>query len=164
MQSCGSGETIFLEQNVWNEQDPYDDWNKLTDCEKDFFKSNPSAISKAIENRKKANQAAYNRFNHCKNASGNIDLHNNIGDAYRHAYFSALNTKNMGYGNASKLGNAHECDTPSSQLSEKVMDLKNNSWGYNYSLTNLNLTESQFYQDFTRANNNGEIKTLKPCN
>ena len=157
-------EEEFLNQNVWNSQNPYDDWNRLTDCEKDFFTSNPSTVSKAIENRKKAKTAAYSRFNHCKNTNGNTTLHNNIGDAYRHAYFSALNTKSMGYTNASSIGNAHECDTPTSELSEKVMDLKNNSWGYNYSLTHGSLTETQFFQDFTTANNNGKIKTLNPCN
>jgi len=141
----------------------YDDWNKLTDCEKDFFKSNPTTVFKVTQNRQKAQNAAFNRFK-CLNNQGNNVLHNNIGDGYRHAYFSALNTKSIGYSNAQKLGNAHECDTPANQLSEKVMDLHNNSWGYNYSLSNAFLTEEKFYQDFIIAFNNGEIKILKNCN
>lgn len=135
----------------------YDDWNRLTDCEKDFFKSNPSTVFSVTENRKKAEEATSRLFPTC-------GLRNTIADAFRHAYFSALNTKSIGYTNASKLGDAHECETPASELSEKIMDLRNNSWGYNYSLTHINLTESQFYQDFIIADNNGKIKTLKPCN
>ena len=27
----------FLSQNVWNTQDPYDKWNELTECERDFL-------------------------------------------------------------------------------------------------------------------------------
>ncbi|WP_233862615.1 DUF6973 domain-containing protein [Tenacibaculum piscium] len=154
----------LLNQDVWDNQNPYDDWNMLTNCEKDFFKSNPLTVPKAIKNKKKAEQAAYIRFGHCKNTSGETDLHNNIGDAYRHAYFSALNTKDMGYTNASKLGDAHECDTPHNRINEKIMDLKNNSWGFNYSLSHYNLTEANFFQDFTTANNNGAIKIIKPCN
>lgn len=135
----------------------YDDWNRLTECEKEFFKSNPSTVFSVTENRKKAEEATSRLFPNC-------GLRNTLADAFRHAYFSALNTKSIGYSNASKLGDAHECETPSSELDEKIMDLKNNSWGYNYSLNHLNLTESQFYKDFISANQNNEIKTLKPCN
>ncbi|WP_288955539.1 hypothetical protein [uncultured Polaribacter sp.] len=149
----------FLSGDVWNELDPYDDWNKLNECEKDFFKSNSMEIAvNAIRNKNKAQEAAKKRFEYCGNK-----LHNDIGDAYRHCYFAALNTKSMGYAKANKLGDAHECNTIPEELSEKVMDLKNNSWGYNYSLTHINLSESQFYQDFISAYNNGQIKTLIPC-
>ena len=135
----------------------YDDWNRLTECEKEFFKSNPSTVFSVTENRKKAEEATSRLFPNC-------GLRNTLADAFRHAYFSALNTKSIGYSNASKLGDAHECETPSSELDEKIMDLKNNSWGYNYSLNHLNLTESQFHKDFISADKNNEIKTLKSCN
>ena len=153
----------FAEEDVWNKEDPYTDWNKLTECEKTFFKSNPNLLWSAKSNKSRAKNAAKDRFGNCTSIH---PLHNTIGDAYRHAYFSALNARNssFGYAKAVMLGYAHECETPNDELNEKDMDLHNNNWGFNYSQNNQQFTEAEFYSAFMNAYNNDEIKILKPCN
>ena len=93
----------FAEEDVWNKEDPYTDWNKLTECEKTFFKSNPNLLWSAKSNKSRAKNAAKDRFGNCTSIH---PLHNTIGDAYRHAYFSALNARNssFGYAKAVMLG------------------------------------------------------------
>lgn len=152
----------FWNNDVWNIQNPYDDWNRLTECEKAFFKSNPFALYLAKNNRYAAEKASWDRFKNCKTPTKN-PMHNTIGDAYRHAYFAALNTQNMGYNNAKKLGDAHECDVPQNKLNEKQMDLHNNAWGYLYGSTVSYISEEQFYTSFMDAFNKGKIKIIQEC-
>lgn len=152
----------FLNQDVWDEQNPYDRWNELTKCEKDFFRTNPHHLYNAKLNRSEAEDAAHNRFGNCNNGSDH-PLHNTIGDAYRHAYFSALNTQIMGYSNAKTLGDAHECEVPISELNEKKMDLHNNAWGYHYGSTVSVVNERQFHNSFMDALNKGQIKIIQEC-
>lgn len=152
----------FINQEVWDTQDPYDDWNALTQCERDFFSSNPHHLYNARSNKIEAQNAALERFGDCNNPNSN-PLHNTIGDAYRHAYFAALNTQNMGYNNAKALGDAHECDTDSDKLDEKDMDLNNNDWGYLYGDTMSYVDETHFYTSFMDAFQDGQIKILQEC-
>jgi hypothetical protein len=152
----------FLVQNVWNTQDPYDKWNRLTECEKDFFRSNLHHLINARANRTEAENTAFQRFGNCITPN-NRPMLNTIGDAYRHAYFAALNTHNMGYTNAKALGDAHECNTPSNELDQKQMDLHNNAWGYHYGSTVTFIDEDQFYNSFMIAFNSGQIKILQAC-
>ena len=159
----GCEEEKFLEQNVWDTQEPYDKWNKITECERDFFRSNPQHLYTARGNKAKAEKVAWERFGNC-NTPNDRPMLNTIGDAYRHAYFAALNTHNMGYNNAKSLGDAHECDTPSNKLDQKQMDIHNNAWGYHYGSTISTITESQFYTAFMNAFNSGQIKILQECN
>ncbi|MDG2357690.1 MAG: hypothetical protein P8L21_05360, partial [Polaribacter sp.] len=159
----GCEEEKFLEQNVWDTQEPYDKWNKITECERDFFRSNPQHLYTARGNKAKAEKVAWERFGNC-NTPNDRPMLNTIGDAYRHAYFAALNTRNMGHTNAKSLGDAHECDTPSNKLDQKQMDIHNNAWGYHYGSTISTITESQFYTAFMNAFNSGQIKILQECN
>jgi hypothetical protein len=158
----GGTSNSFFDNDVWDTQNPYDKWNKLTECEKDFFRSNPQHLLNARSNRAEAENAAYERFGNCKTPNDRPML-NTIGDAYRHAYFAALNTHNMGYTNAKSLGDAHECDTPSDKIDQKVMDLHNNAWGYHYGSTFTIIDETQFYNTFMIAYNSGQIKILQEC-
>ena len=152
----------FWNNDVWNEQGPYDDWNKLTDCEKTFFKKYPSSLYLAKNNKTAAEKASWKRFKDCKTPN-RTPMHNTIGDAYRHAYFAALNTHNMGYSKAKSLGDAHECDVPLSQLNQKKMDLHNNAWGYLYGSTVSYISEEQFYISFMDAFKKGKIKIIQEC-
>ncbi len=153
----------FAEEDVWNKEDPYSDWNDLTECEKTFFKSNPNLLWSAKSNKSRAQNAAKDRFGNC---TPTHPLRDTIGDAYRHAYFSALNARNssFGYTKAVMLGYAHECETPNNQLNAKDMDLHNNNWGFNYSKSNQQFSEAEFYTAFMNAYNKNEINILKPCN
>ncbi len=55
-------------------------------------------------------------------------LFNGKGDAFRHAYFSALNSESLGVELAKRLGDAHE-NIPAPNLLEREMDLRNNQIG-----------------------------------
>ena len=153
----------FLNQNVWESKDPYDKWNELKECEKDFFRNNPQHLYTARGNKAEAEKVAWERFGNC-NTPNDRPMLNTIGDAYRHAYFAALNTHNMGHTKAKYLGDAHECDTPSNELDQKQMDLHNNAWGYHYGSTISTITESHFYTTFMNSFNSGQIKILQECN
>jgi hypothetical protein len=56
--------------------------------------------------------------------------HNGKADAYRHAYFNALNSKLLGIELATALANAHE-NIPNNPPLEREMDLRNNQAGRN---------------------------------
>jgi len=131
------GNSNFLDKDVWDDQNPYDKWNKLTECEKDFFRSNPQHLYTARGNRTEAERVAIERFGSCVNPNGH-PLRNTIGDA-------------------------HECDTKPEEENEKEMDLHNNAWGYHYGSTFSIISESQFYTTFMNAYNNGQIKILQQC-
>ena len=51
------------------------------------------------------------------------------GDAFRHAYWNALNLKSVGADIAKAFANAHESETP--EGNDKTMDLRNNTVGRN---------------------------------
>lgn len=55
-------------------------------------------------------------------------LHNGKGDAFRHALFSALNSRDLGLDLAKRLGDAHELHQLETELGRK-MDLYNNAIG-----------------------------------
>ena len=54
---------------------------------------------------------------------------NGCSDAFRHAFFNAINSKSTSPTIAKKFGDAHECDVPASEQSAKEMDLFNNELG-----------------------------------
>lgn len=54
--------------------------------------------------------------------------HNNVGDAFRHCFWSALLARDIGPGNARRFTNAHEAFW-NNPPREKVMDLHNNAVG-----------------------------------
>lgn len=54
--------------------------------------------------------------------------HNDRSDAFRHCFWSALLSREIGYAAALRFTTAHE-SSPSNDPSEKVMDLHNNSVG-----------------------------------
>lgn len=69
--------------------------------------------------------------------------YNGVGDAYRHALFSALNVRSLGYEMAKRLGDAHELKPPIRPL-EREMDLRNNHIG-----RELGRTLAQMYPQFS---------------
>ena len=76
-----------------------------------------------IENREPAETETVNRF-------GDNGI-NDKSDAFRHAFFNAMNSNDAGDIVARKFSNAHESETPSNLVLEKQMDLYNNSVGHN---------------------------------
>lgn len=54
---------------------------------------------------------------------------NDKSDAFRHAFFQAINTRDVGSAKTLLFSNAHESETPTELLLEKEMDLFNNAVG-----------------------------------
>ncbi len=94
-------------------------------------------------------------------ASDMPGVHNGIGDAYRHAYWSALNSQDDGAGKAISFGLAHERSTPNNPYNEKQMDLNNNAWGATYASNHPNFTFNDFTSAINDAVANGSISIIE---
>ncbi len=98
----------------------YEQYKNLTQEEKEYVKLHPTHIFFLKESRELA-------FSETKRMFG-IDGRNDKSDAFRHCYWSALLSRELGYINALKFTNAHE-SSPLNDSLEKAMDLHNNSVG-----------------------------------
>ena len=87
---------------------------------------------------------------------------NGVGDAFRHAFWLAINTRDVGTTRASEFGTAHESETHPDLLLEKEMDLFNNSVGLEYSFANPNSTNSQLSTGLQNKLLNGDLRFLDP--
>ncbi|MDR1225501.1 MAG: hypothetical protein LBK47_01200 [Prevotellaceae bacterium] len=97
------------------------EYTGLNQAEQDFILQHPIAAAAFAVNANQAKSEAAIRFPE--------SLHNGSGDAFRHAFWSALNAYDQGRGLAEQFGNAHESG-PGNPEAEKNMDLHNNSVGY----------------------------------
>lgn len=124
----------------------------MSKAEKQFVISHPSLAKTYYDNAKKASQAVTNL----------PGQHNGVGDAVRHAYWSALNTRDSGFHYAKLYGDAHE-DKPESEqpLAEKLMDLHNNSIGYEIGrqAKENNWSDSQIWDAVIKAKNDEKLQT-----
>lgn len=97
-------------------------------------------------------QKALNETETMFGANGYMDC----SDAYRHAYWSAINYRDVGPFAAISFGTAHECNT--AEGSDKTMDLYNNNVGFEIGLNLPNGTDLQIRNAILTAMNNGELK------
>lgn len=85
---------------------------------------------------------------------------NGLGDAFRHALWSAADAADIGLQKATQFHTLHETANPVTDGSNQ-MDLFNNNWGFNWFSQNgdpvSNMT--QFISDFNNAVANGQIQT-----
>ena len=102
-------------------QHEWQTWNQLTPAERDLSTSNPGAAWSIYNNRQHAFEITQTLF-------PNIGQRNTAADAFRHAYFNALNARDVGVGLAIDFGYAHESDPGNDQI-ERIMDLNNNLKG-----------------------------------
>ncbi len=140
-------------------------YDELTQAEKDLVNLYPIEGYAIGKNATKAIHEAQIRF-------PNTGLLNDKGDAFRHAYWMAMNERDCGENRnfesiAYKFGVAHESETPSVLHLEKDMDLFNNSVGitvasaYIFPLFNSDATvATDLYQKLST----GQLKYLKPLN
>ncbi len=128
----------------------------LTSEEKTLCSLYPKIALKILPNKKIAEQKTKDIMGH----SG----HNDKSDAFRHAYFNALNALYAGRYYANLFGEAHETNTPLNKALEKQMDLFNNSVGqyYGENVSPLNPDTSPLEVKIKRALDNGELRYLKP--
>lgn len=86
---------------------------------------------------------------------------NDCSDAFRHAFFNAINARDVHHTIALEFGKAHECDTPNHLYMEKSMDLYNNEVGNLIGKANKDLNNDQIKLKIIEAMRNGELKVLQ---
>lgn len=89
---------------------------------------------------------------------------NNASDAFRHAYWQALNTKSAGGYITGLFASAHETGTPSQFLLEKQMDTHNNNVGISITNNHPGFSNSEYSLLVLVALNNGSLVYLTPIN
>jgi len=95
------------------------------------------------------------------NKFGNSPAHNNCADAFRHAFFNAINAIDCGDSVAEQFGTAHESQVPPSQINEKTMDLWNNSIGRGIGVANPDLSLSELADLVCEALEDGNLIVLQ---
>lgn len=94
-------------------------FNTLTQAEKDYFTANWADIPQAYSNKKNAEQFTSNVY--CRDDDwGNWN-------AFKHAYWTALNNWKFGTSKALLMGQNHESESPNN--SARDMDFHNNNLG-----------------------------------
>jgi RHS repeat-associated protein len=87
---------------------------------------------------------------------------NSPGDAFRHAYWNALMTREFGAEFAAAYGNAHETSAvppgyPGNEAAEQFMDLHNNEVGIGIGATNPGATDQVLQQKAMQALRDGQL-------
>ena len=89
-----------------------------------------------------------------------LNAHNNAADAFRHAYWSALNTMSIGGELAYSFGVAHEAWV-GNPITEKAMDLTNNYFGINAAIQNPSWSKTQMVNYIYNAVANGQLLMIR---
>ncbi|HEA20070.1 MAG TPA: hypothetical protein ENH87_04055 [Pricia antarctica] len=137
-------------------QDPYDVWGTLSQKEKDLIKSFPIDAYNIFKNRPIAEQATRMKF-------GRNGL-NDKSDAFRHAYFNALNARSVGKYDAKLFSDAHESEVPNQLLKEKEMDLFNNNVGHSFATGFPNISNPNLANEVYKKITDGSLRYLSPIN
>lgn len=127
-------------------------YGRLNECEKKLVRIYPSNAIVILMNKDKAEKMTAQMFGD--------NFRNECSDAFRHALFNAMNTSSCGSTFAKKFGDAHECDTPTSRLKEKEMDLFNNAIGLEIAYNNMGLTIEIYADLICEKLANGELMVL----
>ena len=133
------------------EKGVYETYQDLSEDEKSFVIKRPLIADMFNANSEKAKRIG-------RELGG---TKNGYGDAVRHCYWCALNQVSAGYNSplAKEFGDAHE-NKPKNDISEKNMDLHNNSVGYhlgNQAIIN-GWSEEELLNQVIDAANNGKLK------
>ena len=88
-----------------------------------------------------------------------INGRNDCSDAFRHAFYNAINARDVSSSVAEIFGHAHECETPNNLYPEKEMDLHNNSIG-NFIGSNNKVSDNLLAELIMNELANGSMKIL----
>lgn len=119
---------------------------KVTKEELKLVASHPIYATEVFNNSNIATKETNNLYNSDTTYLGN-------GDAFRHAYWNALNVKSVGSYWATQFANAHESETPDGL--DKTMDLRNNDKGRYIGNQNKNSSNSTIKSKVIQAVNDG---------
>ena len=138
------------------QQDPYSVWGKLSQKEKDLIESFPMRAYNIFQNRPIAEAETIRRFN--KNGV------NDKSDAFRHAYFNALNSRKIGKYYAGLFSDAHESDVSTALRKEKEMDLFNNNIGHSFATGFPGISNAGLSNEVYKKVTDGSLRYLSPIN
>jgi len=85
---------------------------------------------------------------------------NDCSDAFRHAFFNAMNARDTYSFIADAFGWAHECGVSEEKQKEKQMDLRNNSVGNSIGSQNKGASDEELAILVLEAITRGEMKIL----
>ena len=129
-------------------------YDHLTQDEKIYIFTHPWHADEIERNAQKALAEAIHRF-------GAGSAHNGAGDAFRHCYWSALLSRDIGEANALQFTTAHE-NFPLNPVPEKDMDLWNNRIGIAIGVANPKATDTTLAIACYGAYMSGKLKVLHP--
>ncbi|HAS6364145.1 TPA: hypothetical protein RQJ98_004433 [Vibrio vulnificus] len=101
-------------------------YKRLTEEEKRYLKANPHHLPAIVNSKDLAYAETKKKFG--------FNLRNDKSDAFRHCYWSAILSRDIGYKNALAFTTAHE-SSPKNPDAEKSMDLHNNLVGLRIGLS-----------------------------
>ena len=127
-------------------------YNQLNTAEKFVFAANPFVVGRVHDNANKALAEARKRF-------PAASLHNGEGDAFRHCYWSALMTRDIGFLNTKTITDAHE-NFEGNPDDEKTMDLHNNLQGIMIGLGNKRASDKELGDLCEKALRAGRLKVI----
>ena len=125
----------------------------LTASEKKLVKRHPGEALSVSYNMEQAFEVTEQMFPGQR-------AHNDAADAFRHAYFSALNAKAIGHELAYEFGVAHETFSGNPAL-ERAMDLTNNNFGFNTAIQYPSWTKPQLANYIYNAVANGQLLMIR---
>jgi len=134
--------------------------NHLTAAEKQFIRNHPIYALRYKDNAEKAKSETAARFPFIQTPQNPNPYLNTKADAFRHAYWMALNTLSSNPDKAREYGIAHESETPAALYQEKDMDLYNNDKCI--AIANGLTAHSQLIDIIYNALINGVLKYLSP--
>ncbi len=139
----------------------YEEWQKLTRDEKKLMVTYPQILMQLQKNRDLAFQKTAEQFTGTP-CEATFFL-NDEADAFRHAYFNALNAQSFGKDLANKLGKAHEALDDQSKVkdNQKKMDLHNNAVGQDVGVANPNATADEMVNKVQQQRTQGNLVVLK---
>ncbi len=132
-----------------------DEYNRLLNsCEKDLIRSSPIYMANALN-------VFYNSHVAILKTEQVFGINglNDCSDAFRHAYWNALNTTSVGITGATLFAAAHECDSPSSNIGTS-MDFINNEVGQLIGLNNPDATAELMSSIVLQALMNGQMNII----
>jgi hypothetical protein len=149
-------------------------WDQLTPEEKNLIVLYPFEAFQIKQNVPNALARALAEVS--PNSTDHIGHQDKI-DAFRHAYFQAINVRDVtdrwiipyvviesDVSIVTKFANAHESMSPQQLIKEKQMDVFNNTVGINYGATTLPIidTDNSVAAEILTKLNNGQLVYLKP--
>jgi RHS repeat-associated protein len=139
----------------------YDQWKRLTTDEKILIVKYPYVVNDLKRNRALAFQKTEELFTGTD--SEGTGFLNDEADAFRHAFFNALNAQSFGKEIAKELGKAHEnLDNPQEiRQNQRKMDLHNNAVGQDIGEANPDATADELVKMVEEERKSGGLVVLK---